>query len=141
MNFSGPDCRTVVSLTCTATLLMVTIGCGPSAKAEIASGCKKWLQNEATALLLGSQGTNAVCRCTSDRLVERFPDATSRWEEYSASIEERLSQRGVLGMLADTSWQQSQGREMLEFAQAHGEITSACTAEWVEQVTKGANGQ
>lgn len=103
-----------------------TLGCSDG-YAEQVDLCERSMQEQpGLNLLLGSEGTTALCSCTVDSLAVRFPDAADRWVEYSMNVESRLERRGVLGMVLDTAWQSSEGRAITEFAAAHGEVIASC---------------
>lgn len=101
--------------------------------AEQVDACERSLQdNAAFALMLGSEGSTALCGCVVDSLSARFPDASDRWAEYTMALESRVESRGLLGLLGDTAWQNGQGREMAAFAQAHGEVMGRCGRSMIE---------
>lgn len=112
-----------------ALLLLIVSACEAISHDEQVQICESNLAETPASLLIGSEGMEEVCTCTVDSMAVRFPDAPQRWVAYQAELDRRVESRGLLGLMADTAWANSEGKEMMEFAAAQGEIVAACTAQ------------
>lgn len=110
-------------------LVLSVAGCEAISHDEQVEICQSNLAETPASLLIGSEGMEEVCTCTVDSLAVRFPDAPQRWVAYQAELDRRMESRGLLGLMADTAWANSEGKEMMTFAAAQGEIVAACTAQ------------
>lgn len=90
--------------------------------------CVSSLADTPMMLLIGTDGLTEVCACAVDSLAVQFPDAGERWMAYQAEFDARVESRGLLGLVVDTAWANSRGKEIGEFAAAQTEIVGACTA-------------
>jgi len=95
--------------------------------------CVSSLVDTSTTLLIGTDGLTEVCACAVDSLAVRFPDAGERWMAYQAELDARMESRGLLGLMVDTAWANTRGKEIGEFAAAQVEIVGACTAKLFPQ--------
>jgi hypothetical protein len=102
--------------------------CGDLGLEEQMEMCQSQLADSPAMLMIGTEGMAEVCRCTVDSLAVRFPDAGARWLAYQAELETRMQTRGMLGLVLDTAWANTRGKEMGEFAAAQAGIVGACTA-------------
>ena len=120
-----------------AILIFGVAACGRPDLEDDLNFCLETLQQKPTSLLFGTEGSTRLCRCTTERLQARFPDASERWVAYSEQLNRRLEDRGVVGLVADSVWLQQAGTEMAEFVSAEIEIAGQCTEalirEWSEE--------
>lgn len=94
--------------------------------------CEQTVQETGVALLVGSEGSTALCQCTVDSLASRFPDAGERWQLYATELQDRIERRGVLGLAADTLYLQTRGQEMAEFVEVQMGVLSYCGQQLME---------
>lgn len=112
-------------------LLAVTLIGGACTDVNIAAQndtCVSSLADTPTTLLIGRDGLTDVCACAVDSLAVRFPDSGERWMAYQAELDARIESRGLLGLVVDTAWTNTRGKEIGEFAAAQAEVVGACTA-------------
>lgn len=113
------------------------LGCSAAERAEQIAACERTLASTLQAqILVGREGSEQICRCTVDSIATIYPDAAHRWSLYTADMDRRLDNRGVVGVLADTSWARDQGREMVEFARVQAEVVIGCTGKTVSGWTR-----
>lgn len=112
-------------------LLAVTLLAGACTDMNIAEQndmCVSSFADTPTTLLIGNDGLTELCACAVDSLAVRFPDSGERWIAYQAELDARLESRGLLGLVVDTAWANTRGKEIGEFAAAQAEVVGACTA-------------
>lgn len=114
-------------------ITLLSAACTDMSIAQQNELCASSLADTPTTLLIGSEGVTEVCSCAVDSLAVRFPDSGERWLAYQAELDARVESRGLLGLVADTAWANTRGKEIGEFAVAQAEIVGACTARLIPQ--------
>jgi hypothetical protein len=115
-------------------ILWAAAGCTTAAaqRAEQTDQCLSLLDSSSLTIMTGSEGASEICSCAVDSLAARFPDAADRWAEYTEEVENRFERRGIIGLVADTTWLKNKGGEMGAFVAAHGEVIATCTQQLIQ---------
>jgi hypothetical protein len=108
---------------------------------EQVAACMTVLDETGGTILIGTKGGEELCGCIVLRIEARLPDAATRWETFAGEVEDRFGRRGLLGMIADSSWLFRQAGAMGELGSAYVEALGHCQEEMIRSWSDDDSGQ
>jgi hypothetical protein len=121
-------------------MALLAVGCeGPDAawRSEAIDECQTTVDSTGALIIVGEEGKMELCSCAADSLQARYPDVSERWDEYATEVDDRFDRRGLIGLVADTTWINTRGVEMANFATGYLQTIAKCTELTVQTSVNG----
>jgi hypothetical protein len=100
---------------------------------EHVAACETILEQSGGLTLVGAEGSATLCGCIVRRVAVKIPDAGERWQLLAEEIATRFENRGLLGMVIDSTWTTSRTDELAAIGSAYAEALPVCRDELLHE--------